>query len=276
MPAAESLRTLLAALLVATLASGCGRAYWPDDDRDHAPPPGSGPDPSSVSDPVPRNEPRSRYGNPDSYEVFGKTYYVMDSAEGYVERGVASWYGTKFHGRRTSSGEPYDMHAMTAAHKSLPLPTYVKVTHLENGRSIIVRVNDRGPFVDDRIIDLSYTAAQRLDMAESGTAPVEVRALTTNRDSDQPPPARFRSAAAENSGRMYVQFGAFGSRDNAENLRRQLQSEGVNNVTINRARTSSGRLFRVRAGPVRSPDEAERLGRISQQLGLHNAQVIID
>jgi len=276
MPGPDALRNLYAILLVALLAAGCGRAYWPDDDRDHAPPPGSGPDPASVSDPVPRNEPRSRYGNPDSYEVFGQTYYVKDTAEGYVERGTASWYGTKFHGRRTSSGEPYDMHAMTAAHKTLPLPTYVRVTHLENGRSIIVRVNDRGPFVDDRIIDLSYMAAQRLDMADAGTAPVEVKALTTNHEDGQPTPARFRSAAQESSGRMYVQFGAFGSRENAENLSRQLRSEGVKNVSISRARTSSGRLFRVRAGPVRNPDEAERLGRIAQQLGLANAQVVID
>ncbi len=272
----DSPRTLLTLVLVAILAVGCGRADWADGDRDHAPPPGSGPDPASVRDPVPRDEPRSRYGNPDSYEVFGKTYYVKDTAEGYVERGIASWYGTKFHGRRTSSGEPYDMHAMTAAHKTLPLPTYVRVTHLENGKSIIVRVNDRGPFVDDRIIDLSYTAAQRLDMADAGTAPVEVRALTSNRDDTAPPPQRFRNAAQNSNGRLYVQFGAFGARDNAENLSRQLRSEGVKNVNISRVRTSSGRLFRVRAGPVRSPDEAERLGQIAQRLGLHTAQVVAD
>jgi rare lipoprotein A len=131
----------------------------------------------SVPDMVPRAEPRSRNGNPPFYDVFGKRYYVLSSGVGYVERGVASWYGPGFHKVRTSTGEPYDMYAMTAAHKTLPLPAYVRVTNLQNGRSIVVRVNDRGPFVGNRIIDLSYTAASKLDMLRNGTAMVEVRSL---------------------------------------------------------------------------------------------------
>jgi rare lipoprotein A len=130
-----------------------------------------------VPDAIPRVEPRSIYGNPPSYEVFGKRYYVMASGVGYVERGVASWYGPGFHRERTSVGEPYDMYGMTAAHKTLPLPAYVRVTNLQNGRSCVVRVNDRGPFVGNRIIDLSYTAAAKLDMLRDGTAMVEVRTL---------------------------------------------------------------------------------------------------
>jgi rare lipoprotein A len=130
-----------------------------------------------VPDAVPRFEPRSIYGNPPFYDVFGKRYYVMASSVGYVERGVASWYGPGFHKERTSVGEPYDMYGMTAAHKSLPLPAYVRVTNLQNGRSCVVRVNDRGPFVGNRVIDLSYTAAAKLDMLRDGTAMVEVRAL---------------------------------------------------------------------------------------------------
>jgi rare lipoprotein A len=130
-----------------------------------------------VPDAIPRSEPRAIYGNPPSYEVFGKRYYVMASSVGYVERGVASWYGPGFHKVRTSTGEPYDMYGMTAAHKTLPLPAYVRVTNLQNGRSIVVRVNDRGPFVGNRIIDLSYTAASKLDMLRNGTAMVEVRTL---------------------------------------------------------------------------------------------------
>ena len=126
---------------------------------------------------VPRNEPRSRNGNPPFYDVMGKRYFVLSSSVGYVERGVASWYGPGFHKVRTSTGEPYDMYAMTAAHKTLPLPAYVRVTNLQNGRSIVVRVNDRGPFVGNRIIDLSYTAASKLDMLRNGTAMVEVRTL---------------------------------------------------------------------------------------------------
>ncbi len=111
-------------------------------------------------------------GGRDSYVVFGRRYFIMDSASGFVEKGIASWYGRKFHGRATASGEIYDMHAMTAAHKSLPLPTWVRVRNLDNGKSIVVKVNDRGPFVDDRIIDLSYEAAKRLDMIGPGTARV--------------------------------------------------------------------------------------------------------
>jgi rare lipoprotein A len=126
---------------------------------------------------MPRIEPRSRYGNPPFYDVFGKRYYVLSSSVGYWERGVASWYGPGFHKVRTSTGEPYDMYGMTAAHKTLPLPAYVRVTNLQNGRSVVVRVNDRGPFVGNRIIDLSYTAAAKLDMLRNGTALVEVRAI---------------------------------------------------------------------------------------------------
>ena len=131
----------------------------------------------AVPDAVPVEEPRSRYGNPEEYEVLGQTYRVLDSSEGYVAEGLASWYGEEFHGRRTSSGEPYDMYLMTAAHRTLPIPTYVEVTNLENGRVAVVRVNDRGPFHPDRIIDLSYVAARKLDIVGPGTARVRVRAM---------------------------------------------------------------------------------------------------
>jgi rare lipoprotein A len=139
-------------------------------------------------------EPRARYGNPPFYDVFGKRYYVLSSSVGYWERGVASWYGPGFHKERTSIGEPYDMYGMTAAHKTLPLPTYVRVTNLQNGRSIVVRVNDRGPFVGNRIIDLSYTAAAKLDMLRNGTAMVDVRAIDLL--ATPPPPIVTASAGA--------------------------------------------------------------------------------
>jgi len=143
------------------------------------PPAGGDADGGSSADLVPRQEYKSRYGNPASYEVFGKTYRVLDTSEGYVAEGLASWYGSDFHGKRTSSGEPYDMYGMSAAHRSLPLPTYVRVTRLDDGRSVVVRVNDRGPFADthERIIDVSYAAALRLGMTAEGTVRVEVRAL---------------------------------------------------------------------------------------------------
>ena len=138
-----------------------------------------------MPDAIPQQEFKSRSGNPDTYEIEGVTYRVLDTSAGYREEGLASWYGGYFHGRRTSSGDTYDMYRMTAAHKSLPLPTYVRVTHLANGRSVVLRVNDRGPFVEDRIIDLSFAAASKLGMAEIGTARVEVVALD--------PPARDRT-----------------------------------------------------------------------------------
>ncbi len=133
--------------------------------------------PDSVPDAMPRIEQRARNGNPPFYDVFGKRYFVLSSSVGYRERGVASWYGPGFHKVRTSTGETYDMYGMTAAHKTLPLPAYVRVTNLQNGRSVVVRVNDRGPFVGNRIIDLSYTAAAKLDMLRNGTAMVEVRTV---------------------------------------------------------------------------------------------------
>jgi rare lipoprotein A len=144
------------------------------------------PAPETVPDAVPRYEPRSAYGNPPFYDVFGKRYFVLSSSADYVERGVASWYGPGFHKVRTSTGEPYDMYGMSAAHKTLPLPCYARITNLQNGRSIVVRVNDRGPFVGNRIIDLSYSAAAKLDMLRNGTAMVEVRTVGPT----SPPPVQ--------------------------------------------------------------------------------------
>ena len=182
---------------------------------------------------LPRNLPKSRIGNPESYRVFGKQYYVLDSAAGYQATGVASWYGSKFHGRKTSSGEVYDMYSMTAAHRSLPLPTFVEVTNLENGARLTVKVNDRGPFHDDRLIDLSYAAAARLGMLDKGTARVRVTALTVN---TEPDPANRADATgqlarlpvpAEDPALRFddvqvIQVGAFGSRENADALRQRV------------------------------------------------------
>lgn len=178
------------ALATALLLAACGtlpqaRAPAPQPVPAPPSPPAVPPPPrdlAAIPDAVPRTEPRSRYGNPSSYVVFGRRYYLLASSEGHVERGTASWYGPGFHAARTSSGEPYDMYAMTAAHKTLPLPAYARVTNLRNGRSVVVRINDRGPFVGDRIIDLSYTAAWKLDMLRTGTAPVEVRVLSPGAD----------------------------------------------------------------------------------------------
>ncbi len=179
--ATRALSALLATLALLLVVGGCqGPVSRTSPAGAHQ---DSGPDriPAGVlnqPDPVPRDEPLSASGNSMSYVVFGKRYYRLNSAQGFEKTGVASWYGRKFHGRLTASGEPYDMYAMTAAHKSLPLPTFARVTNLANNRSIIVRINDRGPFVDDRLIDLSYAAAAKLDMLAEGTAKVRVVALS--------------------------------------------------------------------------------------------------
>ena len=174
-------RSISLAAAIAVALGGCfsTRHAPPPPAAEVSPPPPVPPPPQgeTIPDAVPRYEPRSIYGNPPFYDVFGKRYYVLSSSADYVERGVASWYGPGFHKVLTSTRETYDMYGMTAAHKTLPLPCYVRVTNLQNGRSIVVRVNDRGPFVGNRIIDLSYTAAAKLDMLRNGTAMVEVRTV---------------------------------------------------------------------------------------------------
>ncbi|MCG5499931.1 septal ring lytic transglycosylase RlpA family protein [Ectothiorhodospira lacustris] len=284
-----ALRLLPAVLLALTLAAcsssrgpgPAGPGYTPEE-RDGAPHPGRIPDLSRVPEPVPRVEPPSRYGNPASYVVFGRRYTTLDSAEGYRERGVASWYGTKFHGRRTSSGEPYDMFAMTAAHTSLPLPTYARVTNLENGRSVVVRVNDRGPFVDNRIIDLSYAAAHRIGMLGEGTARVEVKALI-------PEPSRPEVMQAGWAGQdapagqvesdpgepVFLQVGAFSSRVNAERLRDRLHAR-LEQVAVLEGGQADTPLYRVRVGPLSDVRSKRETVRILQSMGLGDYRVVTD
>lgn len=241
-------------------------------------------DPDRIADAVPRVEPRSRYGNPPSYQVFGRTYRVMNDAHGFVERGIASWYGPNFHGKRTSSGEPYDMYKMTAAHKHLPLPCYVLVTNLDNGRQAVVRVNDRGPFHDGRIIDLSYSAAVKLGVVRSGTARVEIRTIDPRQPTHTPPPpaappSRVASApvtAPANHGDIYLQAGAFASQVNAQLLNRRLQAAIQEAVAIRTTPDPARPLYRVRLGPLDSVEEAVRLASELDRLGVTGARVIID
>ena len=226
--------------------------------RDDGPPSGSARIPDLPRDPVPRPEPRSKYGNGPVYEVLGKRYQVMNTSSGYQERGVASWYGKKFHGNLTSNREPYDMYAMTAAHKTLPLPTYVRVRNLRNNKSVIVRVNDRGPFVHNRVIDLSYAAALKLDMVRDGTSMVEVTAIsfdeppgdrTVRRSTPSAPPSSTGSSPAATN-RIFVQVGAFGDRANAERRLGELSIAGIRSAFIHEERTPERTVYRVRIGPV--------------------------
>ena len=235
-------------------------------------------------DAVPRVEPKARYGNMKSYVVFGQTYYPKQSSRGYVERGIASWYGPKFHGGKTSSGERYDMHQMTAAHKTLPLPTYALVTNLENGRSAIVKVNDRGPFVGDRIIDLSYAAAKKLGVDQKGTARVEVVSIDPRDHDGQVPRVRRVAAERQRQSRgatpLYVQVGAFGTRDNAEQLRRRLTGLLQDPVQVREAGagpvSGAPRLYKVRVGPVASRSDADDLSRKLASLGIARPLLVSD
>ncbi len=214
----------------------------------------------------PKPEPLSAYGNHSPYEVMGQTYEVLPTAVGYVEQGRASWYGQAFHGRLTSSGEPYDLYQLTAAHKTLPLPTYVEVRRLDTDQSIIVRVNDRGPFKPGRIIDLSWAAAVKLGMDQVGTAPVEVRALTF----DGPPPSIARPARLP----VWVQAGAFSNPDNARQLQARLEDAGVGPVAFEAPKTGFSRVWRVRVGPILEATTAIDVVAQLLELGLDQAQYV--
>lgn len=259
--------------------------------RDGPPRSGSGSVAELPADAVPRTEPRSRYGNGPVYEVFGKRYTVMNDGAGYRERGVASWYGKKFHGNLTAMREPYDMYAMTAAHKTLPLPTYVRVRNLRNNRSIIVRVNDRGPFVHNRIIDLSYAAALKLDMVRDGTSLVEVTAISfDDPPGDRPvrvvepaqPPAPKPAPAPEPEttpeiqkySEIFVQVGAFGDRANAERRRSALLSGGIGGTFIFADEAATPPMYRVRIGPIDGVNDYDALVRKLEALGISNPYLV--
>ena len=200
-------------------------------------------------------EPLSMYGNPSSYVALGVRYHVLDSAEGYVEDGLASWYGPKFHGQETSNKEIFDMYQLSAAHKTLPLPTWVEVTHLETGKSVKLRVNDRGPFKRGRIIDLSYQAAHALGIKDAGVAPVQVRAL-------QGP-----SKTAKGRHRIYLQLAAFRKQGNAINFHKKLASRGAKNLSVHHG-ARGDRLYRVLHGPLHNSREIKRAEMRLRALGI--------
>ena len=249
------------ALVIAVLAlAGCGFIV----ERDG---PGRAVSPGKIKDAVPRKEARSKYGNPESYVVLGQRYYTLKTARGFSKRGVASWYGKKFHGRKTSSGEIYDMYKMTAAHKGLPLPTYVQVRNLDNGRTAVVKVNDRGPFHDNRIIDLSYAAALKLDVADKGTAFVEIRALD-ERGRPSGPALAGRQLTAGVSPGIYLQIGAFQQRQNAVRLSDQVAGVMPKNVHVREVTNSGKPIYRVQVGPIVSVDIADGIVVLLGQLGI--------
>ncbi len=222
-------------------------------DQDAAPLKSIGPD--DVQDAVPRADPILAVGNKSPYSVNGVSYEIIQNYHGYRERGTASWYGSKFHGHETSNGEIFDLYAASAAHKTLPLPTYARVTNLDNGRSVVVRVNDRGPFHGDRLIDLSYGAAVKLGYMQHGTARVEVEVLNIAGVDDRRgvPQGHYR----------FLQLGAFGTQASARNLQSELQEFIQTPVFISEVESGGKILYRVRIGPVADSDE---LALVQQQL----------
>lgn len=198
-----------------------------------------------IADVVPRYDPVTRAGNVSPYTVLGKTYHLLPTADGYREKGTASWYGTKFHGQRTSNGEIFDLNLQTAAHKTLPIPCYARVTNLENGRSTVVRINDRGPFHDDRIIDLSYAAAVKLGFQQQGTAQVAVEVIDSQ---------TLKQSAS--SGPFFLQVGAFRNIQVVNRIERFVQSQGAYEVEIT---PLDDGIKRVRVGPIPSYSEAKAL-----------------
>jgi rare lipoprotein A len=298
-------REWLALLSLSLVLQGCslvgGRKHHREPAESSTIPSGSNvpqppPDLLAIPDAIPRVEARGTRGNPPFYVVFGKRYYVMATSEGWVERGTASWYGPGFHAASTSLGEPYDMYAMTAAHKTLPIPAYAEVTNLRNGRKVVVRINDRGPFVGDRIIDLSYTAAAKLDMLTAGTAPVEVRVITPGRAGSAEPqvaavapavpaPSSPPSApavtvvnapaaqAAPGMPVMFIQAGVFSDHENARRRVESLLAAGIELASLDEL-SGQRTLHRVRVGPFATVEEFDLALKRLQDLGIKDARLL--
>jgi rare lipoprotein A len=231
--------------------------------RDYQPPPISA---DAVLEAVPTADPVSRSGNKTPYEVFGRQYTVMQSADGYSEEGIASWYGMKFQGRRTSNGELFDVYQATAAHKSLPLPSYLRVINLENDASMIVRVNDRGPFVDDRLIDVSYGVAVKLGFAEQGTARVRLEHIPVDGKDDW--------RGTQESNYRQLQVGAYQQRSSAERVAREIQAMLSDDITVQVSSVTHEKktIFRVRVGPVESSEKLNELQELLTKNGLSQGQ----
>lgn len=294
---------IVLALVVGTVLSGCaadavrsghdgGSSAAPDTARDnihldqderyrleHDRGPGRpAVDISQLSEPVPKVLPRSRYGNKSPYEVNGKTYEVLSSAEGYDERGLASWYGKKFDGYLTSSMERYDMYKFTAASKVLPLPTFARVTNLANGKSVIVKVNDRGPFVDGRIIDLSYAAAMRIGVWPHGTAKVEVQAIDPAHSAELSSSTAVGGSGTEHhaGAGVWLQVGSFADQSNARQVAARLRGADVGPVQVSQVTVGGRHYSRVRLGPLHGHDDVQRVSAAVERLGLPTPKVAVN
>lgn len=268
-------------LLVSSVLAGCTSIAPSSKDSG----PKSPVDVSHIPDAVPRYEPRTIAGNKSPYTVLGKTYYLLPDSKGYKEQGIASWYGNKFHGRNTSNGEVYNIYGMTAAHKTLPIPSYVRVRNLQNNKTIVVRVNDRGPFHEGRIIDLSYAGAKKLGFIDQGTAPVEVEALeplspmapVAASDVIATLPEPIAAASVNGESRLpdntFLQVGAFSNLAAAQSLRQSVQGITEYPVQISKLERNPV-LYRVRIGPVIKQADALDLQERLRKNSLPVAQIV--
>lgn len=274
------LRTGLVLVLTCIIAlslNGCGKKR--SIKRDGPPPKHLIPNIHKIPDAVPKVEPihgskGNRFGKSNTYKVKNKRYTVLKTSKGYVARGHASWYGTLFHKRKTSSGEPYDMFKMTAAHPTLPIPTFVRVTNLENGKSVIVKINDRGPFRCKRLIDLSYVAAAKLDILGRGTGHVEVRSVDPRdhgmhaakkllaKNNEPAPKSKKQKVLAQNAQKMYLQFGDFQQKTKADELVRKIGKLSKAPIQITQSKKSKSPTFLVHIGPLRDHEAIK----LTQQL----------
>jgi rare lipoprotein A len=290
---------IVIAAIAAIIIAGCSGSpsrpgksggYYLDDGPGNNPPANL----ESIPEPVPKIEPVNKSAS-RPYAVLGRAYTPYAQLTPYKVRGVASWYGKRYHGQKTSIGEIYDMYGMSAAHTTLPLPSYARVTNLANGKSVIVRLNDRGPFHEDRLIDLSWLAAQRLGLLGRGSGLVEVEAIIPGNEppvavtvpapqevpqpvqpasnaAPEPLPAATESAAVAapvtaDPGGVYVQLGAFSVAQNAEAFLRKMRMD-LGWLAASIDLQGNGKLYRVRAGPYASRDEANRVAkRVQQELG---------
>ncbi len=215
----------------------------------------------------------------DPYRIKGKWYHPLAEAQGYQELGLASWYGTEFHGQQTASGEIYDMYRPTAAHRTLPLPSLARITHLGSGRSIVVRINDRGPFIDtdERIIDLSYKAAEELGIVDTGVAPVEVVGLKGPKvlqSSEATLTSCNGGQAVSDADHLYLQLGAFHRQSHAIRLKQRLCELDVSRVVVTRTRLKGGQFYQVRMGPVENPMQLDSLSQHLRQAGFQAGWVV--
>jgi len=258
--------SILTSIVAALLLPGCSTS--PDGAPEQVPL-----NIAAIPDAVPRHEPRTRAGNPESYEVLGKRYVTLKHSTGFRQRGVASWYGTKFHGRKTANGETYNMYAMTAAHKTLPIPSYVRVTNLNNQRSVVVRINDRGPFHSNRIIDLSYAAATKLGIVQTGTGYVEIEAIEPGQNIAKQTTKPVSSSEVAKTG-LYLQIGAFKDKFNARRLQQRVAQLPETQAALKVAKSPQGIFYKVLVGPLTSEQRIQQMSEKLAALGIKDISLI--